>query len=392
MNLNRKAMVLAVGAALAAPGVHAQITSKAGSEWEFYGKFYPEIVQVKGSGETAAGAVNSLVTATGTPGIVDKNAMQVSNSYLGFRGSKDIGGGRRALWQVESQVAIDEGASTLADRDSFMGFTDKWGTIRLGNMDTPFKKYGDTVGFLGVSSGNFVTTSNVMRKNGFTGSASSFNLRRANAVMYDSPQTGGVQAAVSYSVGNPTESSITTQNNPRVISAGVKYETGPLYLAAAHEIHWDLFGGGASTANSKDTATQFTVQYKMGIHTLEADINFKEYKESNATTGQFSEYKNTAGQLVMENRWSNQWRTAFHYVRANKGSCKLVNAGCTTDGLEGTQISAGVSYYLDPSFYLFGLYSVVRNGTAARYDSVDIGTPSAGEDTRQIAGGIAYTF
>jgi len=31
-------------------------------------------------------------------------------------------------------------------------------------MDTPFKKYGDTVGFLGVSSGNFVSPNKLMRQ------------------------------------------------------------------------------------------------------------------------------------------------------------------------------------------------------------------------------------
>ena len=55
MNAKQKAMVLAVGAALAAPCAHAQIKSKANSEWDFYGKFYPELTHQSGKGATAAG-------------------------------------------------------------------------------------------------------------------------------------------------------------------------------------------------------------------------------------------------------------------------------------------------------------------------------------------------
>src|SRR5258706_10885596 len=55
MSLNRKAMVLAVGAALAAPSAYAQIKSPAGTDWEFYGKFYPEETHLHGDGATAPG-------------------------------------------------------------------------------------------------------------------------------------------------------------------------------------------------------------------------------------------------------------------------------------------------------------------------------------------------
>ncbi len=415
MKMNRKAMVLAVGAALAAPSAYSQVKSPAGTDWEFYGKFYPELTRAQGSGASAVGTTVSTLAsaATGVNAVRNNTEMQINNTYLGFRGSKDLGGGRKAIWQLEQQVGIDEGSDItkpqIANRDSFVGAATNWGTIRLGNMDTPFKKYGDTVGFLGISSGNFVTTSNVMRKVGFgTKSASSFNLRRPNSVMYDSPEVGGLQGAVSFSSGNDktdVPSSATPAQYPRVLSAAVKYETGPLYLAAAHEIHWDLFGGSNNIAgavatanstttnvNSKDRATQLTAVYKMGIHTFEADINTKKYDEDGtAGATSFTQYKNTAWELVMENRWTNQWRTAFHYIRANKGSCQLVATACDTTGLEGSQLSAGVAYYLDPAFYLFGLYSKLTNGSSAQYNNSSQ-TPNRGEDITQIAVGLAYTF
>jgi len=124
MTLKRKAMVLAVGAALAAPSAYAQTSDK----WEIYGKFYPEMTHSSSEGTTAAGATVSTlaIPATGTSGIVSRWEMQISNTYIGFRGSRNLGGGLKAIGQLEQQVAIDEGGGTIGNRDSFAGLEANW--------------------------------------------------------------------------------------------------------------------------------------------------------------------------------------------------------------------------------------------------------------------------
>jgi len=441
MSLNRKAMVLAVGAALAAPGAYAQIKSPAGTDWEFYGKFYPEETHLHGDGATAPGTTG-LSTLTGTLGgnaIIPRWEMQISNSYIGFRGSRDVGRGMKAIWQLEQSVPLDEGVvtansagfiSTFGNRNSFAGLANnEWGTVRLGNMDTPYKEYGNILGFLGVNSGNFVSQSNVLQKVGFgTSSASSFNLRRPNALDFTSPTIlGGLQTKVQYSRGNPSDTTGTGDNSsgnsavgqsqtispvkrdPRVVSWGVKWEQGPLLVAFAQESHRDLFGGSLNSpsarrnqtadgttadpsVNSVDTANQLAAVYKIGDHSIEADYVVKHYKEDNVVVnGRFQDYKNKAYMLLLESRWSGTWRTAVHYIRSSAGSCTLLNTACTTDGLEGHQIDVGVAYYLDPAMYIFGLYSKLTNGAAARYNSSSQ-SPAPGEDITQGGVGIAYTF
>jgi predicted porin len=415
MNFNRRAMVLAVGAALAAPGAYAQVKSKAGTDWEFYGKFYPEITRLTGDDPTPAGTPVATLAAnpTGRSGFTHRSEMEVSNSYIGFRGSKNFGNNFTGIWQLESAVAIDQGdGDPLGNRDSFVGLTSPWfGTIRLGNMDTPFKKAGDALGFLGVSSGNFVSTSNVMRKVGFNNnSASSFHLRRANAVDFTSVDFfGGLTFGAQYSTGNPDEGTSITADpprNPRVASMALKWERGPFYAAAMYEAHFDMFGGSSNSpssrqnttdpnVNSKDTAGQIALVYKLGNHSFEADYIAKDYKENgenSGVNGRFQNYKNGAYQLVWEGRWSPQWRTAVHYIKASAGSCQVVNQSCSTDGLDATQISVGLAYYLDPSFSLFALYSVIDNGKSARYENMESGRPGVGEDITQYAFGISYSF
>jgi len=305
-------------------------------------------------------------------------------------------------------------------------------------MDTPFKKAGDVVGFLGVSSGNFVQTNPVLRQVGFAqgGSgpnrAARFHERRGNAFDFASPTYfGGLQYLMQYSIGNPSETSKTSDvpRDPRFVSHAIKWESGPWYFAAMHETHFDMFGASnqfraaraasldpvtgtvtPSTAfrsasvmrnvedgsvNSKDTAAQVTAMYKVGGHTFEADYIVKKYTENGENSGiagRFQEYKNNAWMVAWEARWSGQWRSTVTYVSADAGTCKLFNATCSTAGLEGKQMSVGGSYYIDPSTYLFAIYSKIDNGPSARYDNVSNGAPATGEDVIQYAVGLAYNF
>jgi predicted porin len=408
---------LAVSAALAAPSALAQIKSPAGSDWEFYGKFYPEVAHSAGNGATAPGTAGlaSFTNALGNNAVIHKGEMLPSNSYIGFRGSRSMAGGTKAIWQLEQSVNVDDGnGNPLGNRDTFAGVaTAEYGTVRLGNMDTPFKKNGQILGFLGVNSGNFMSGTNVLQKGPFgTSSASSFNLRRANSVDYASPTIfGGLQTLVQYSMGNPSETGFTNTppRNPYVVSWAVKWEQGPLYAAFSQEAHFDIFGGSnnviASQQNltdpavrAKDLANQVAVVYKIGDHSLEADVVKKEYKENGVTataTGKFQEYKNTTFLLILESRWSATWRTAINYSKGNEGSCKIAiisGAACSTSGLDGSLVSLGVSYYLDPGTYIFVIGNKITNGKSAQYNSSATQKPNPGEDITTGAIGLALTF
>src|SRR5437773_3280695 len=231
------------------------------------------------------------------------------------------------------------------------------------------------------------------------------------------------------SIGNPNEATKTSDvpRDPRFVSQAVKWESAPWYFAAMQETHFDMFGGSSQftaasnasfngplvtdikagkaasvmrnsedgSVNSKDTAAQVTAMYKVGGHTIEADYIAKKYTENgenSGLTGRFQEYKNNAWMVAWEARWSSQYRTTVTYVSADAGTCKLFNTTCSTDGLEGKQLSVGGSYYIDPSTYLFAIYSKIDNGPSARYDNVSNGAPATGEDVIQYAVGLAYTF
>jgi predicted porin len=74
-----------------------------------------------------------------------RNAVDSQNSYLGFRGERKLGGALKAIWQIEQSVALDTGDAAWSNRNSFAGLSHgTLGTVKLGNMDTIYKEYGDT--------------------------------------------------------------------------------------------------------------------------------------------------------------------------------------------------------------------------------------------------------
>ena len=398
MIIKKTLLAIAIIATVAAPVALAQNV-------QIYGKLYPFIINEKGSGATPTGTPVATFAATPTgTNTMGATGMASGNSRVGFRGQEDLGGGLKAMFQFEGVVSVDESPAFSFNRDTFVGLTGGFGTVKLGVLDTIFKNYGDTIGMLGVSSGTFLSTSDVLRKTGFgTSSASSFHLRRANSIQYESPEISGFQAGLQYSTD---EAAKTATRDPVVISMGVKYDQGPWYVAIAHEIHDDLFGGSRNAPSSmrnngiidptlsKDRATQFTVEYRLNKkHKFAFDVIRKEYKENATVAGRFGSYENTAYLLAMENRWSEQWRTSAYYAKADAGSCTRIAAACVTDGLDATKVAFGVGYFLSKRTMLFSAVSRLTNGKSARYNNAELGgPPNPGEAITQYALGLSHSF
>lgn len=395
-------LVLALGAASVCTFASAQ------SSVTVYGRLYPYLNSEKASGATAAGtAVATLAATPTTPSAIAGGikGMAAGNSNIGFRGKEDLGGGMSAEFQMEGVVGVDDGgvAGFSWNRNTFVGLNGGFGSIKLGNMDTVQKEYGDTIGVLGTSSGTPMSSSNILRKASFgTSNNSRFHERRANSIRYDSPEVNGFAAGLQ----------VATQENPntatgigpaKTYSLGVKYDKGPIYLALAHEIHDNWFGGSnnAPTAmrnnaqvgiTSKDKATQFTVEWRITkTQKVEFDAIKKDYNENANVAGRFQSYSNMAYLFAYEGTFD-AWRVSAQYVRSDAGKCSRVAAACVTDGLEGSKYLIGAAYNFSRRTYLFVVYDQMVNGKSARFAANDFGSVNPGEDTRHYIAGITHRF
>ena len=117
MNMKKSLIALAVASAFVAPAAMAEAT--------VYGQMHLSI-DMANNGATPSAKTNQLNNRT---------------SHLGFKGAEDLGSGLSAVWQIESDIAADDGATTsLGGRNTFLGLkSDSLGSIMAGRHDTPYK-------------------------------------------------------------------------------------------------------------------------------------------------------------------------------------------------------------------------------------------------------------
>ena len=412
----KRLLVVAVAGALGAGATGVAFAQTTQGNVQISGRLYPEFAVQKTSGATPKGASSSTLgkAATGLD-LKSRNSVDASNSRIRFSGKESLGRGMSALWQIETTVALDNpdgDGSHLANRDSFVGLRGGFGTVRLGNMTTVFKDLGDTLGILGISSGNFVALSNITssRVPFSTNGAGSFHLRRANSLMYDSPKFGGFEIHVLYS---PDENR-TDNLDADLWSAGVEYKRGPLELGLAYEVHNDFFAGsnglntnkltalanpvdGTGGVHSKDTGTRATVVYRVGGAKLQGNYGIVEFDESGAAAGKFRNYENKRWSLTWEQAWKGTpWRTTAAYGSYSAGSCSIAGGvACTTDGLQGKMLVLATDYSFSKRTALFAAYAKINNGSAAVYRNLQNASSSqlaAGADITTYAFGIRHNF
>lgn len=127
--MNKKNLLaLAAAAALAFPAAHAQ-TAAAGSSVQMYGLLGMYLGHTQISGRPGS------VTQLGQGGLV--------TSYLGFRGTEDLGGGLKAIFALEAWLQPDSGFvgrsanDPFFSRNSYAGLEGGFGRVTAGRQTNP---------------------------------------------------------------------------------------------------------------------------------------------------------------------------------------------------------------------------------------------------------------
>lgn len=375
-------------------------------EFDFYGKLYPEVLRYEVTGATAEGVPVSDLAAAPT-GAEDYagTAAESSNSRIGLRGGLDLADtGLRAIFQLETTVPLDSGSKDgdFWDRDTFVGLETPLGTLKFGVLDTVYKTMAEGASFLGVSSGNFVSISNIIARQGFgRGSASSFHLRRKDSLYYESPTRAGVQVLAQYAVGEKSEPD---GPEPWLASYGVQYARGGFYAGLSHEIHSDFYGGtlgmpGAALRDtagksSRDESVRLTLRHSFPSDTrIDVNLARTRFRERGGATGHFASYEHDTWSIGLQQKLGD-WTLAAQHGSAGAGRCALVGvAECSADGLDGRMDSIGASYSLGKQVSVFALYSRLENGHSAVYSNLgDVPRATTGADIEQAALGISVGF
>jgi len=162
-----------------------------------------------------------------------------NNSFFGFKGSEDLGGGMKALWQIEANIQMDGNQSNTADagnifgtRNTYIGLSSGFGTILGGVHDTPYKMATGALDIFVGTLGDY----NAIFGNVAGNPSSFFDLRTGNTIAYLSPNFGGFDVKAAYVMGiEGAETGVNSRSSAYSLSA--TYKNGPLFATAAYEKH-----------------------------------------------------------------------------------------------------------------------------------------------------------
>jgi predicted porin len=152
-------------------------------------------------------------------------------SRIGIKGDIEIREGLKGLYQVETEVRVDNGEGTWATRDTFLGLQGNFGTVRAGQIDTPVKVIGRRAELFGDQVGDARNLTRVVAAP--TGNLARFDERPRNTIQYATPKFSGLQGIVQYATNLDTAS--TANNDNDLISLAVHYAQGPAFVGLGYE-------------------------------------------------------------------------------------------------------------------------------------------------------------
>ena len=346
--MKKSLIALAVAGAFAAPAFAAT------SNVDVYGKLHMSVSMFDDQDEGLA-----------TDEYDGTNDLQISSnaSRIGFKGSEDLGGGLNAIWQIESGVNLDEQTGTLSSRNSFVGLNGGFGTVLLGNHDTPLKLVGRAVDLFGDTMAD---SRNVL------GGGS--DARARNVVAYVSPNFSGFAFAGAYATdafdGNGNNGDT---ENVGVYNLNATYTNGPIYVGVGygdgdgHEAlglgaHMRVAGG--LTFGSAKVVAQYD--------SLEDDTAFGMDYAAWMVGGSY-----TMGAIVLK----------ANYMEGEVDNC--IGAAC-----EPSQWTIGADYNLSKRTSVYALYAngeaITVGGGVSSTDQV--GPAVVGGDISVLSLGMVHTF
>lgn len=220
--MNKKLLVAAIGAAIAAGPMLAQ------AEVKLYGHAHMSVDMVNWDDTGAAVTDDGMFVST-------------NSSRFGIRASEDVGGGLKATAQYEFLFGQDTTNSPTTNRDNYIGLEGGFGALRLGQIDTATKDIG------GIADLFYREQLGESRSVINRGNA---DARVSNGIHYFSPDFGGVTFKLQYGADEGTDLN--------QMAANVRYSAGPLALGLGY-----LTTEAADPAEDTDVL-RFAVKYDLG--------------------------------------------------------------------------------------------------------------------------------
>ncbi len=267
-----------------------------------------------------------------------------NSSNIFFKGAEDLGGGLKAIWQIQTYFSAGRtgngdasfGATLdgVGSGNTYVGLEGGFGKVLLGKHESPYKLVGRKYDFFGNRLGD---SRNII---GFAG----MDVRPNNVIAYATPNMGGFNGMVAYSTNLSAGPAV--DNSVDGVSANVGYDNGPLSLGLGYQ------KVNLSEANA---ALEDQTAWRLG-----ASFAFGDFK----VAGLYQQDKDVAGAAGYD---IDSWGLGAAY---KMGAMTFKGQFYTGEvdnvaGADADMWSVGVDYALSKRTTLYGVYAAVDNGSAS---------------------------
>lgn len=340
----------------------------------------------------------------------------IGASNWGIRGVEDLGGGMKATFQLQGNVAVDTGllggpnsSGTTSTFNQFatLGLSGAWGEVKFGRQVSPMyyamaatdprgaRYFGSVLtGLVGLNSASGAWVGN-------NSNVAFGTIYNDNAIVYNSPSWNGLTASVEYALGETTGS--TKANSQQAASLIWRHASG-LVLSG---LYYNGYGNNFSTATALYTAALGAAAAPAAV----AAAGFSPTANTNRLTG--------AGALYTWGAWTVgaqllQARNPAHAI-VKGGSDRLdlwdigfgwkpaQNVNVTVGyyrikdkrnvGNKATQFAAGVEYSLSRRTTLYAQAATVSNKGANMNLGPVYATPAAAnKGVNAVMVGVRHSF
>jgi predicted porin len=368
---------------------------------EIYGRAYVGLDNWSALGATAGSAQDY------------KSRMRVydNRSRLGFRGSEDLGGGLKAIFQVETGVNMDSGSGNgqdgtanassgfLASRDSYAGLAGSWGAFRFGRQ-TIYQPNGSNE----QTDLNYVNTG-VPYFQGLFGRIARPATRQSNVAQYLSPDWNGFALALAYAP-NSEAATAGQQTDGKVWNIKMTYK-GPVNVQVDYSKNISQSATTGPTIPGTRTGLKASIAWPYAPAAQITLLLANQKRDSASAVAGFT----AAGDNVNQNMWGLNWEHTFGNIQAlaQYGTLDKIS-GCTESAgaaagirgstcaeTESTSYLIGARYLFSKRTAVYTTYMRVLNHANQNADSSAAGYSSAstlpaGADPTVWALGIVHNF
>jgi predicted porin len=198
----------------------------------------------------------------------------ITNSRFGLRGTEDLGGGLKAIFDLESGIDLQSGSQSdshrLFNRNAYVGLDSRYGALTLGRQKTPlFDQLANTYDPLTV--GNYF-------ENAWLPVALGAGLYADNAVKYNGT-FGGLNVEALYSFGTDSTSTGAggfSGNIPGHLGAGNAYGFTASYTAGPISI---MAGVQQNSDNSNNKQTVYNANLVYAFSTAKIYVGYLRSKD-----------------------------------------------------------------------------------------------------------------